>query len=367
MLEQALHFINQKILGIFLYQYLLAFLFLTGGFFLKRMSEWGLERLRLAAQKTRFKYDDIVLETLKGPVPFLFVILGVYLAAHSLPVPTQPLDIRRFLNACLRAGSILLAMWAALRLLNAVTAEWIKAAKRTDSKIDDHLIPIVRQASKVFLYMVGGLLILQNLGYSVGSLLAGFGLGGAALALAAKDSLSNLFGSIVIFMDRPFRVGDWIEMGGVEGTVEEIGLRTTKVRTFANSLITMPNSSFTTTAINNWSRMRKRRIKFTVGLTYSTSADHMQRAVERIRQIIREDPDLHHDFFLVNFDAFSSSSLDIFIYCFTKTIQWADFLDAKQKLMLNIMRAVEEMGLEFAFPTRTLHVVPPTDKEKALH
>jgi MscS family membrane protein len=190
----------------------------------------------------------------------------------------------------------------------------------------------------------------------VGSLLAGLGIGGVAIALASKDTVANLFGSLVIFLDKPFQIGDWIEMGSIEGTVEEVGLRTTRVRTFANSLITIPNAKFTTEAVNNWSRMKKRRIKMTVGLTYDATPDKVEEAVLRIREIIAADEKIRNDFYLVNFDNLGPSSLDLFVYCFTETTNWAEFLQAKQEFLLKIMRAVEELGLEFAFPTQTLHV-----------
>jgi MscS family membrane protein len=194
------------------------------------------------------------------------------------------------------------------------------------------------------------------MGYSVGSLLAGLGIGGFAVAMASKDTVANLFGSLVIFLDKPFQIGDWIEMESTEGTVEEVGLRTTRIRTFANSLVTVPNLLFTSHTVNNWSRMKKRRIKMTIGITYSTSAKKVDELVNRIRQLIENDEHIRNDFYLVNFDSFGPSSLGIFVYCFTATTNWADFLQAKQEFMLNIMDCVKELGLEFAFPTQSIHV-----------
>ncbi|MFH1724898.1 MAG: mechanosensitive ion channel family protein [Elusimicrobiota bacterium] len=361
--DTALSYFRISFFGIFLYQYLMALLFIFAGFLLRRMSDRVLDRLRKAARKTAFRYDDILIDVLRKPLPLAFVVIGLYLAVHSLPVPTEPVNIRHFLHAAFRSLSVLFVVWVAVRLIDGICAEWTELAKKTPSGLDDQLVPIIRKSGKVFLILIGGILVLQNMGYSVGGLLAGFGLGGAAVALAAKDSLSNLFGSIVVFIDRPFSVGDWIEMDGCEGTVEEIGLRTTRVRTFANSLMTVPNSKFTTSVINNWQRMKKRRIKFTIGLTYGTTAEQMEKIIERIRRLIRDDENIRDDFFLVNFDAFGPSSFDVFIYCFTKSTRWADFLEAKQKFMLNIVREVHEMGLDFAFPTRTLHVAGPVAVE----
>jgi MscS family membrane protein len=138
--------------------------------------------------------------------------------------------------------------------------------------------------------------------------------------------------------------------------VEEVGLRTTRVRTFANSVVTVPNLLFTSNAINNWSMMKKRRIKMTIGITYSTSAKKVDQLVQKIRKIIENDDKIRNDFYLVNFDNFGPSSLDIFIYCFTITTDWADFLQVKQEFMLKIIDCVNELDLEFAFPTQTVHV-----------
>lgn len=348
--------LGQNFFGIAVYQYLMALVFILLGFTARRFADQGLGRLAKAAKKTDNRFDDILIEIVRKPLPFAFVVVGVFLAINILPVPTEPVDVRRFLQALFRSLTVLFVVWVSLRVIDRLCEEWYRAVEGDKSRFDENLIPIIRKTGKVFLGVVGSILFLQNMGYSVGSLLAGFGLGGAAVALASKDSLSNFFGSIVVFFDQPFRVGDWIEMDGLHGTVEEIGLRTTRIRTFANSLMSIPNAKFTTSIVNNWSRMRKRRIKMTIGLTYDTTAEQMEQAVEAIRRIIRESKDMRDDFSLVNFDGFGESSLNIFIYCFTKTTNWSEFLDAKQRFMLEVMRAVKKLGLNFAFPTRTLHV-----------
>ncbi|MFH2204145.1 MAG: mechanosensitive ion channel family protein [Elusimicrobiota bacterium] len=352
-------FLSQPYFGIAVYQYLLALFFVFAGFVSRRLCEKFLDGLSRAADKTKTRLDDVVIEVVRKPLPLALLALGLYLAIHSLPVPTEPVDFRRFLYAGFRSVTVLFTLWLCLRVIDGVFVEWAKHAKKTAFGLDEQLLPIVQKSLKVFLLIIGGILFLQNMGYSVGSLLAGFGLGGAAVALAAKDSLSNLFGSIVVLFDRPFRVGDWIEMPSCEGTVEEIGLRTTRVRTFANSLVTVPNMMFTTSIINNWSRMNKRRITFRLGLTYNTPADKIEAAVNKIRELIKTDDNIRKDFFLVNFDNFGPHSLDILIYCFTRTTKWAEFLDAKQKFFLSIVREMQALGVEIAFPTQTVHVGSP--------
>ncbi|MFO7565100.1 MAG: mechanosensitive ion channel family protein [Enhygromyxa sp.] len=252
-------------------------------------------------------------------------------------------------------------VWFGLRLIDGITGLWAERAKLTEGTFDDQLVPIVRSLGKVTLLIVGTLLIVQNLGGEVGSLLAGFGIGGAAVALASKDTIANLFGSIVVFIDRPFQVGDWVEIGQHEGTIEEVGLRVTRIRTFANSLITVPNSSLTTTAINNWSRMRKRRIKLTIGVTYGSTPEQLQAGVAAIREVLKGDKRISQDFMLVNFTDFGASSLDIFIYAFTVTTRWDEYMQVREELLLEFMRRFRDLGLSFAFPSQSVYVesLPP--------
>ncbi len=355
---------SKEFLGITLDQYSIAFLAILGGFLLRWILVSLITHAERRAESTTTTFDELILNALGKPVGWICVLAGLWAAFVYLPLPKEPVDVDKFVRALLQAVSVIFAVWFLLRLTDGVTTYLRGKAAESESKLDDQLVPIARNTAKTFFVVIGVVVIAQDLGYSVTSLLAGLGLGGMAIALASKDTLSNLFGSLVIFIDRPFHVGDWIEMGNLEGTVEEVGLRVTRIRTFANSLITLPNAQLTTSSINNWSRMKKRRIKMTVGLTYDTTPEQMKQAVEKIREIIREDPDIHNDFFLVNFHEFGAYSLDIFIYCFTVTTVWAEYLQARQELLLKIMQAVNEMGLEFAFPTQTLHLAGDSEKKQ---
>jgi MscS family membrane protein len=354
--KEIIELFKTEMLGIPLWKYLACLGAVIVGFILKKITGLIFRRLIRAASKSRLVFDDILLTALSKPFEWAVLLAGVFVGLLIMPLPKEPVDIYRFVVAVITAVSVGLVVWVATRAADGVSDWWAQRAAKTESKLDDQLVPIVRRSLKVFFYLIGLVLVLQNLGYSVGSLLAGLGIGGVAIALASKDAIANLFGSLVIFLDKPFQIGDWIEMGSLEGTVEEVGLRTTRVRTFANSLVTVPNAKFTTESVNNWSRMKKRRIKMTIGLTYSASPSQVEQAVVRVRQIIADDPKIRNDFYLVNFDNLGPSSLDLFVYCFTETTNWAEFLQAKQEFLLAIMRAVEKMGLELAYPTQTLHI-----------
>jgi MscS family membrane protein len=355
-MEQILEFLKTEFLGISLDTYFAALGVILAGFLAKRLVKSVFKRLARLSEKTKMRFDDILVSALSRPLEWAMGLGGIFAALHILPLPSEPVNIAKFVGAMFMAAVVSLVIWASVRLVERLCSWWEERAKKTKSKLDDQLVPIVRQSSKVFLYIIGVVFLLQNLGYSVISLLAGFGLGGAALALASKDTVANVFGSIVIFFDKPFQIGDWIEMKDLEGTVEDVGLRTTRVRTFANSLVTVPNALFTREPVNNWSRMKKRRIKMNIGITCDSSPEKIEELVLKIRQIIEEDENLHNDFYLVNFDNFGPYSLDIFIYCFTKSTVWAEFLQAKQEFMLKIMHAVRELGLGIAFPTQSVHV-----------
>ena len=212
------------------------------------------------------------------------------------------------------------------------------------------------------MWILAVLIALQNLGYSVASLLAGIGIGGAALAFAAKDTLANFFGSLVIFVDKPFTIGDWVKVGAIEGTVEEVSLRVTRVRTFERSLITIPNQDLTTKPIENFTRMEKRRIKFEIGLTYDTSTPKLELGIARIREFVAADSGIHKDGVIVNFTKFESSSLIIMVQCFTVSTDYAEYMQVRHRLLVNIKDEFEKLGIKFAFANQTMIISSPSSQ-----
>lgn len=300
-----------------------------------------------------------VLDAVYRPLRWGLMVGGVWLGVVLLQGERGiDLDLQ---SSWLISTELPFVLWFALRLTDNLTGIWLEKAKLTEGTYDDQLAPFVRAGVKATLIIVAVIMIIQNAGGDVGSLLAGFGIGGVAIAMASKDAIANLFGSLVIFIDRPFQIGDWVEIGGQEGTVEEVGMRVTRIRTFANSLITVPNAQLTTTAINNWSRMQKRRIKLTLGISYGATADQVAAAVEAIREVLRNDERIDQSFSLVNFTDFGASSLDIFVYCFTTTTRWDEYMQVRQEVLLEFMRSVEKLGLSFAFPSTSVYVesMPP--------
>lgn len=305
------------------------------------------------AQKSKTRVDDLLIQASTKPLGYFILFVGIYMALRLLGLPE---DFFRSIAGLVRSILIITIGWLFIRLCD-VAAEYLsEITQRTRSRLDDQLVPLIRKSLKIFVGILTFITVVQELGFNVSGLLAGLGIGGLAVALAARDSLANLFGSFVILLDRPFQVGDWVVADNVEGIVEEVGFRSTRIRTFAKTLITMPNSKLADAAINNWSRMPIRRVNMTVGVTYETTADQMEQAVNAIRQLLRDHPRVHQDFFLVYFTDFGQSSLDIFVYYFTTTTVWAEYLEVRQEINLAIMRALQNLGLEIAFPSRSIYL-----------
>jgi MscS family membrane protein len=261
-----------------------------------------------------------------------------------------------FSIAVLKALVIFDVAWFLFNLVDMVDHYLGKWAASTESTLDDHLAPLLRKSLRIFIVIMAGLMTIQTFGYPVTGVLASLGIGGLAFALAAKDTVSNIFGSLMIIFDRPFHVGDWVKAGDLEGTVEAVGFRSTKIRTFAKTLISVPNNIIANMALDNFSRMPKRRIRLTVGVSYDTTSEQMRKAVRRIRKLLKSHPAIDQEFFLVNFTDFGASSLDIMVYCFTTSTVWGEYLEAREDLCLQIMDILENLGLEIAFPSTTVYL-----------
>lgn len=341
-----------------------AFVVLLAVLLVRRLvTVYVIKRLYALAKRTRFRYDEEVIEAVQPSIGGLFLVAGVYVVLQFLPLPTAPYDVQQFAANALTVAAAVLIIYAIHRL-SYVAADALDAvATHSDPALRGQFRVVLRQVLSIATWIIGVLVIIQNLGYSITSLLAGLGIGGLAMALGAQETLSNFFGSLMLLTDRPFKVGDWIQVGDVlNGNVEEVGFRSTKVRAWDKTLISIPNKELAAKTIKNWSRMPKRRVKQVVGVTYDTSAEQMSALVDGIEQILHSDPTVDKDFIMVKFTDFSAYSLDVLVYYFTKAVAWADHLSARQAINLQIMKLVQQLGLEFAFPTRTLHIVKDDDE-----
>jgi MscS family membrane protein len=260
------------------------------------------------------------------------------------------------LLVAVKAMASFAAVWAAYRLVDLLASSLTAHAARSANKLDDVLMPLIPRTLKVFVTVVGVVFIADNLNIDITGLLAGLGLGGLAFALAAKDMVQNLFGSITVLLDRTFTVGDWIVVGGVEGSVEHMGFRSTRVRTFYNSLVTVPNSTFITAEVDNMGARRYRRYKAHFGLTYDTPPEKIEAFCEGLRELVRQHPYMRRDYFHVYLNDLGAHSLDVLVYVFWEAPDWATELRERHRFLLDSLRLAAELEVDFAFPTQTLYL-----------
>ena len=337
-------------------QMLLAFGFLVGSFVLRAIFNAVVaNRLKTFAEKTETEADDMAVAAIFSPLGLILPVVGIFFAVRTL-LGVQPTWLG-YADTGFRITTIFVVTWTMFKMLDAAAVFMGDLTSRTESKLDDQLIPLIRKAAKTFLVILAFILTAQNLGYSVSGLIAGLGIGGLALAMAAKDTLANLFGSLMILIDRPFHVGDWITFSGGDGVVEEIGLRSTRVRTFAKTVVSIPNAALANATVENHSLMPKRRIKFTLGVTYESTVEQVEALVLNIEKYLKSNKDIDQEFMLVKFTTFNDSSLDLFVYCFTVTTDWTQHLSVKQDVNFKVMGLVEELGMGIAYPTHTVHLV----------
>lgn len=314
---------------------------------------WRVVRKRLVqiVASTENDWDDVVVGAIAKPVNWMILAVGFTWAADISAVYFGK-EIQDSISVTRQLALIVLVAWAAWRLINRVES------KQLDGGMDPTTVQLVGKLAKLAVTILIIMPVFQLLGISISGILAFGGMGGLIVGLAAKDLLANFFGSLIIYLDKPFKVGDWIRSPdrSIEGTVESIGFRVTRIRTFDKRPLYVPNSVFTSISVENPSRMLNRRIYETIGVRYQDSRKvHVM--MDAIRTMLRTHPEVDQDqTIIVNFNAFGASSLDFFVYAFTKTTDWVHYHEVKQDVLLRIMDIIHEHDADCAFPTRTLHL-----------
>lgn len=284
------------------------------------------------------------------------LVLAALMLRLAYPELGLPLGVAIISATVVRALVVVAVVLALYRLVDVLAAHLSLRAEASASRLDDQMVPLLRTSLKVILVVAGLLVLLQNLNVNVASLLAGLGIGGLAMALAAKDTIANFFASIMIFVDRPFRIGDWVKVDDVEGQVEEVGFRSTRIRTLADSLVTLPNARLAEAKIDNLGARRHRRIHGTFPLPLDTSVERVEAFVEGLRAILWASDKTRKDNFEVHLSQLASSSLDVTLHCYVDVSGWSDELTVRHELLLEILRLAEALGVRFALPTRAIHV-----------
>lgn len=314
-------------------------------------------RLQRRLERTRTPWDDAIVDAIGPPLTWLIWVVGIAFAATIVHRATGA-AIFEAVDPVRDVSVIAVTVWFLLRLIQRVEANLLAAATARGEVIDRTTADAIGKLLKASVIITGALVALQTLGYSVSGVLAFGGIGGLAVGFAAKDLLANFFGGLMIYLDRPFAVGDWIRSPDrdIEGVVERIGWRLTTIRTFDKRPLYVPNATFTQIAVENPSRMTNRRIYETIGIRYD-DVDRLEGILEDVRRMLAEHPEIDHDrITMVYFNAFGPSSLDFFVYTFTKTTKWAEYHRVKEDVLLRISRIIAAHGAEIAYPTTTVHV-----------
>jgi MscS family membrane protein len=316
--------------------------------------------LKKLAAKTETTLDDKLFPALEQPAASLVMVLGIFAALTVLQL-SEHAD--KLVNGGATVAILGVVVWGLIRAGGAVLDHLEEMAHARQMTVATFM-PLIKKTLLVFAVILGVLLIADSLGAKIGVFLTSLGIGGLAFALAAQDTIANLFGSFVVVIDQPFRVGDYVKIGAAEGTVEDIGLRSTKIRTAARTLIVIPNKAVATEAITNFTRMPQRRVDQVLGLSYDTTPEQMEALLADLRRILREQPGVQPESVQVFFAAYADSTLNIQIVFFTANPDWVRHMEVREQLNLKFLRAVEARGLSFAFPTQTVHVATlPADRK----
>ena len=273
-----------------------------------------------------------------------------------LPLISLPLGILQFVEPVVHVYITLACIWFGFRGTDLISWVAHQKASKSKNKLDDLLVPLLRKTLKAIVIVFGVVYLADSMQIKLAPIVAGLGIGGLGFAFAAKDTIENFFGSITVILDKPFEIGDWIIVDGVEGTVESVGMRSTRIRTFYDTVVTIPNSILVTTKCNNYSKRRYRRWKQMVSIGYATPPDLIASFCEGIRELLRVHPYTRKDYYQVWLNEFSGSSLDVLVYVFWTAPDWQTELRERHRFMLDIIRLAGDLGVEFAFPTRTLYI-----------
>lgn len=315
--------------------------------------------LRRLAKRTENTIDDEIVEVSEKPINFLIVIIGLSLSINALELPSNWTNFTDPFIASLYTYTL---FWLFFCMIAPLTRALFTVGNRFGRRVNEDLQHFSMRTAEVIIIVIGGVAILEQWDINVSAFLGGIGLAGMAIALAAKDTVANLFGTLMIFTDKTFHKGDWIQTPEVEGTVELIGLRATKVRTFAKALVNVPNAKMADSPITNWSRMTNRRIKMTIGVEYRTTADQLERIITRFRDFLSNDPNVERPERvpqMVHLSDFGASSININLYYFTITTNWEEWRQIQSDHIIAFKKIVEEEGSAFAFPSRTIYVDNP--------
>lgn len=312
--------------------------------------------IKILKPKTKNK-KEIRNNAFYNPLKIFYMILGIYIAILFLRVP---LEFSAWFNSAtdslFKISIIILLANGTANSLTTNSKTMNKLKEKMNPEVEDSMFKFILKAIRFIIYLIAGFLVVTELGYNLNGLVAGLGIGSIVITLAAQDTAKNLFGGLVIFLDKPFIVGDWIEVDKYEGTVEDITFRSTRVRTFENSLVNIPNAVIANYSIINWSRMEKRRNKVNLCLDLDTPLEKVQIVQQRIKEMLMQHDDVIDDTIIVRFDNITDNGINLLVCSYTNSIDYASFLKEKEKINFKIMQILKDENVELAYDTKTVFV-----------
>lgn len=349
-----LHIFSYHLFGNSISQWISAFIIIS--FFLsfrRRLTRFVQYLLNTLAKQISPSFTTPIVNIVHKPIRWAILLLGIKL---SLSVLTFSTLTSEHMNDLFFSFEVALLIWALFKIIEFVRNNQARIIHKEYDQSVKNFISLSITFLKIIIMVIFVVILLRAWGYNPSTLVASLGLFGMAIALAAQDTTKNIFGAMMIFADKPFKIGDWIKTQNVEGIIEEIGMRSTKIRTFEDALIIVPNGVLANESVINWTKRSKRRIKMTIGLTYSTTSAQMETILHQIRELLKNDPDIHQQTIYINFLDFNDSSLGILCYFFTKTVNWGDYMDIRERINLELMHIVEANGASFAFPSQSIYI-----------
>lgn len=347
---------NEEYLGLHLWQLVGLFILLLLVFLSHWIFTLVVDKLILYLFQ-RFGYGKVGENYILPVARVISIYLIVVLLSIFIRVLQLPIEIWSWILIVLRTIKPFLITVIFYKLADVVAAYFTKLATKTESTLDDQLVPLMRKTLKAFVIIVGTMFILRDgLNLDIIPFLTGLSIGGVAIALAAQDTIKNFFGSVMIFIDKPFQVGDWITSGDIDGTVEEVGFRSTRIRTFRNSLMYVPNGKIADSILDNHGLRQYRRFYTTLTITYDTPPALIDEFVKGLREIVMAHPNTRKDGYHIYFNNLSSFSQDVMFYIFFEVPSWAEELQARHEILVQIVKLANSIGVRFAFPTQTLHM-----------
>ena len=326
----------------------------------KIFAKYVFKLLLKLSKKVKTTLLTSIFTAFEKPLQWLFIIIGFYVTVQYYPLFNQSNPV--FWDI-LRSGIVIIISWGLYNLTASSSHVFDKLNDKYSFEIDAILVPFLSRILRVVIVIIAISVVAQEFGFNVSGFVAGLGIGGLAISLAAKDAIANLFGGFVIITERPFTIGDWIMTSTVEGTVEEITFRSTRIRTFKDAVVTVPNAILSNSEITNWSKMSKRQVTFYIKVNFDTSKQTLDKIVKNINELLLQHPDIHDDSVQVKFDLFDQNGYGISVTFFTKTTVLGEYLRIKEEVNFQIMELLETEDVQLAVPSMKLSLDKDIDQQ----